>query len=43
MEVGVKSDGSTYKQDQFIWLTNETITCGKDAEDKPLTGLEKCK
>lgn len=42
--IGQKTNGDSIKQDRFIWLTNEGVTCGTDAATGvALTGIENCK
>lgn len=43
IEFGLKTDGKPIKQDKFVWLTNEGVTCGKDTNGADITGYDKCK
>jgi len=42
LEIGTKADGSPYKEDHYVWLTREDISCGQDDEGKDLIGPEEC-
>jgi len=41
-EIGVDLGGTVIKQDTFVWLTNEGISCGTDSNGVLREGVEKC-
>lgn len=43
LEIGVDLSGKPVKQDRFIWLTTEGVTCGTDTNGVAITGYDKCK
>ena len=43
VEIGVGSDGNPIRNDNFIWLTTEGITCGTNSEGVELVGPTDCR
>jgi hypothetical protein len=41
--IGNDNSNAPIKQDQFVWLTQEGISCGTDALGVLREGYEKCK
>lgn len=43
VDIGKDLTGATIKQDQFVWLTQEGISCGTDDNGVALTNFKVCK
>lgn len=41
--IGAELDGAEIKQDRFLWLTQDGISCGTNNEGVELTGYADCK
>lgn len=41
-EIGINLDGTPVREDSFIWLTNEGVSCGLDTNGVELTGVDNC-
>lgn len=41
--VGTNLDKTNLKQDKFIWLTTEGVSCGNDSTGKLRTGVKLCR